>query len=375
MTSMINSLEELENVLKEAGEVILYGAGKVAQSMLTYLSCKNMENNITCVGVECIDGNPWQVESIPVVEIDCLGCFYESALFIIATREKIGNVIEGQLMEYGCKRICRLSKFMSELLLEDSFKKNINKEIMGKRTEQIYKKLMNIEAKIEQQNEIDTLHSEVFKGYEGYYRNRDVVIVGTAPSVKKYTPIEGAIHIGVNRAWLRDDIDFEYLFTTDPYLNITKDEMNKIQERVGKIFVGKYFRRVTDAYYDNMQGYIVNDSKVVRYFSDYTSDICSRGVDIYYDISKHPLYDISTIVSAALHFALYTHPRRIYIVGCDCTLGNHFYDNDEESSVVVNWKVGHARMKMFAKMYCPNTEIISVNPVGLKGLHKEIYTD
>lgn len=38
-------------------------------------------------------------------------------------------------------------------------------------------------------------------------------------------------------------------------------------------------------------------------------------------------------------------------------------------------KVGYARMKMFAKQYYPDTEIFSVNPVGLKGLFKDMYTE
>ena len=38
-------------------------------------------------------------------------------------------------------------------------------------------------------------------------------------------------------------------------------------------------------------------------------------------------------------------------------------------------KTGYAQMKMFARFYYPETEIISINHVGLCGLFKDVYTD
>ena len=42
---------------------------------------------------------------------------------------------------------------------------------------------------------------------------------------------------------------------------------------------------------------------------------------------------------------------------------------------VQNVKIGYARIKMFARLYYPDTEIISINPVGLRGLFRDAYTD
>jgi hypothetical protein len=36
---------------------------------------------------------------------------------------------------------------------------------------------------------------------------------------------------------------------------------------------------------------------------------------------------------------------------------------------------GWNEFKKFASIYYPKTEIISINPIGLKGLFKDIYTD
>ena len=80
-----------------------------------------------------------------------------------------------------------------------------------------------------------------------------------------------------------------------------------------------------------------------------------------------------SIVFPALHFAL---------VGCDVTENGHFYDQNEVKVGLVKphlatgfVKVGYARMKMFARQYYPETKIISVNPVGLRGLFEDIYTE
>ena len=75
-----------------------------------------------------------------------------------------------------------------------------------------------------------------------------------------------------------------------------------------------------------------------------------------------------------MQFALFTNPKRIYIVGCDCSSG---YFNEETKEIkpnkmlVKSWK----ELKKFVEIYYPETEIISVNPVGLKGLFKDLYQD
>ena len=40
-------------------------------------------------------------------------------------------------------------------------------------------------------------------------------------------------------------------------------------------------------------------------------------------------------------------------------------------SGIKNWK----KLNFFANRYYPDTEIISINPVGLKGIFKDIYQE
>ena len=91
------------------------------------------------------------------------------------------------------------------------------------------------------------------------------------------------------------------------------------------------------------------------------------------DIANEPLGDSYSIVFPAMQFILWTNPKRIYIVGCDCNTSGHFNlqkNNLNTEKVIDGW----IKMKEFARIHYPDTEIISVNPKGLKGLFKDITT-
>ena len=92
------------------------------------------------------------------------------------------------------------------------------------------------------------------------------------------------------------------------------------------------------------------------------------------DLSSQPLADCGSVVFSALQFALWMNPRRLYLVGCDCSHGGYFYKDAKASSSGANTLAldrvmqGYAWFKLFAQRYYPATEIVSINPVGLKGL-------
>ena len=91
------------------------------------------------------------------------------------------------------------------------------------------------------------------------------------------------------------------------------------------------------------------------------------------EISTQPLADFSSVAFSALQFALWTNPKRIYLVGCDSTQSGHFYEKDDNSNVHPELKHGYECIKKFATAFYPETEIVSINPVGLKGLFKDVY--
>jgi len=86
-----------------------------------------------------------------------------------------------------------------------------------------------------------------------------------------------------------------------------------------------------------------------------------------------------------MQFILFTNPKKIYLVGIDCTSGKnrHFSGLSPDNLLLRNenieivcqnsieeWK----QLKEFVSIYYPEIEIISVNPVNLKGIFKDIYT-
>ena len=66
---------------------------------------------------------------------------------------------------------------------------------------------------------------------------------------------------------------------------------------------------------------------------------------------------------SALQWIMFTNPKKLYLVGCDCSGAYkdfHLY----------SW----VKFKEFVSHNNPDLEIISVNPVSLKGFFKDIYT-
>ena len=80
-----------------------------------------------------------------------------------------------------------------------------------------------------------------------------------------------------------------------------------------------------------------------------------------------------SISFGALNFAAYTHPKRIYLVGLD-TKQTACFDGREHQYYMKELMLGYRLFKDFFKRYYPDVEVISVNPVGLKGMFKDVYT-
>ena len=83
------------------------------------------------------------------------------------------------------------------------------------------------------------------------------------------------------------------------------------------------------------------------------------------EIDKNWVAGDGGIAIVAAQFALFTNPKRIYLVGCDCSSGYYNTKKGPKSTYIVNyWK----QFKRFADEFYPETEILSVNTVGLKGM-------
>ena len=89
------------------------------------------------------------------------------------------------------------------------------------------------------------------------------------------------------------------------------------------------------------------------------------------DISISPFLVYYSVIFPAIQFALWTHPRRIYIAGCDCAMNGYSKEivvDKKQHLAVDGVKAGWQNIAEFAQGFYPDVEIISINPVGLKGL-------
>lgn len=219
--------------------------------------------------------------------------------------------------------------------------------------------------------EIHETHKASFSEFRGCHTDNDVVIVATGPSMKYYTPIPGVTYIGVNKAFKNEKVHLDYYFTTD-YEH--KDEyFSDLKDYDCIKFFGQYS---TGIFRDRFQvtEQLVMENNARKFFQGAPSE------DIHINIEYYPLMGFYSIVFQALHFAIYTNAKRIFLVGCDCSTEGYFDGTKQISDVsqaagIPMWKKGYTKFKDFVERFYPETELISVNPVGLTGMFHDVYTE
>ena len=222
------------------------------------------------------------------------------------------------------------------------------------------------------------MHAASFKGFKNIFSGRDVVIVGAGPSVSKYKPLKNCIHISLNRACAIEAIRFDYMFAID-YRGIRNylDAFGRADcvKFVGDQGIGQE-GQIPESVVATFNG------DIHRYKTDagHVSDLDSHFAT---DLEAQVLGNFSTVAMHAMQFALYGNARRIYLAGVDCSAAGHFDANkaNEEKSCYSSsskaWaadaRVSWLKLKEFVGIYYPATEIISINPVGLKGVFVDLF--
>lgn len=212
---------------------------------------------------------------------------------------------------------------------------------------------------------VSSLHREVFSKYKNINYGKNVVLIATGPSLDKFEPLQDAVYVGVNRAFTYKKVKFDYLFVQD-YSDATRKYFGDFMAYEGaKKFCGIMSEEIWPKS-------VIPESKCIN-AERYYVDAPFYRKHFTRDIANEPLGDSYSIVFPAMQFILWTNPKRIYIVGCDCNTSGHFNlqkNNLNTEKVIDGW----IKMKEFARIHYPDTEIISVNPKGLKGLFKDITT-
>lgn len=246
----------------------------------------------------------------------------------------------------------------------------------------IVKKVVEKERReIKSMLSVFNLHSKVFPKFKNHNYGKKIIIAGCGPTINYYNVNNDFIHIGLNKAYKIENIKWDYLFFVDrAHKGNSLDEIINIDCIK---FLGFHCNPEFSYNNENIlynpnnttfcyipEEYVIRN-KAYRFYSN------AHRNEIYYDIETSPLMDFGSVAFCAIHFALYTHPKRIYLVGCDCA-NNGYFNNEIQplwnDKMLNRTFYGYNKLKKFVSVYYPETEIISVNPVGLKGLFRDVYT-
>ena len=213
------------------------------------------------------------------------------------------------------------------------------------------------------------INYNTFLQYKNINQGKEIVLIATGPTLNKYIPIENALNVGVNQAIYYDKVKLDYYFLQD-CKNSTKDIPEfiiKNNDGKCKYFFGTYDMNYFKDMLSESDAILIKNSK--RYVVD---NLCSYN-NLIYDITSLPLQCFGSVVFAAIRFIFWTNPKRIYLVGCDCSKSGHF--NQKNNTLDLRRvKLGYLKVKEFRDIYYPKTEIISINPIGLNGIFKYIYS-
>ena len=207
------------------------------------------------------------------------------------------------------------------------------------------------------------------KAYKDIYTDKEIIIVACGQTLKYYDESPDKIYIGVNRAFNKN-INLDYLFIQDLFPEGMTDADNYQGNNCKKFYGILSNHHCTKfAHCKRIPPASVKKANASLY---YLESIISHNWP--YDISIEPFGEFKSTVFSALQFALYTNPKRIYLTGCDCDTNGYFYGNDgihKYEHLIEQW----VKAKKHIQTLYPDIEIISINPVGLKGLFKDVYTE
>lgn len=222
-------------------------------------------------------------------------------------------------------------------------------------------------------NELRDIHRASFAEFKGCHRGQTVAVVGAGPTLNYYTQVKGTPHIGTNASFLKDGLSLDYYFIR----HYARELCDKLKDyNFVKFFArNEWAEQHND--YDRIPEYLIEENNGRRFFMGEPNN------EIYEDITYYPLMGGYSIIFQALQFAIFTRPKRLLLIGCDCSYGGHFDGTSlrtEEDVLMPEqyvpcWIEGYKQVKTFVEQYYPDMELISVNPVGLRGMFRDMYTE
>lgn len=339
----------LENL--RGKDVIAYGTGNTGMLVISYLAQDESIkiHGVTNSKIAGDDAGTYLDTGLPVRSIQAWARLMPHAT-ILVTALRDSDVIYEQCAKAGFKEI---------LLLDWEVAEQIYGAIEAA-AETRQPELLNASCLA---NEIQETHKASFSEFRACHKGRPLVVAGSGPTLSHYTQMPGIPHIGVNSTFLKLDLDYYFL------VHFIPEWCDKLKEHhCVKFFWVNRRDHSSDTMFPE---YVIEEHGARRFYNTTLSSKMHTNIEYY------PLAGFHSVIFPALQFALYTRPKQLFLVGCDCADTGHY---DDDGSIkfynfVSAWQMGYRCFKKFAALHYPDTEIISVNPVGLKGMFHDVYTE
>lgn len=223
------------------------------------------------------------------------------------------------------------------------------------------------------------INSKTFSGFKNINQGKTIVLMGAGPTLNYFNPLNDVLYCGLNRVFMYDKVRLDYLFFNDNAFLLTDNASEKLLEYQNDKcikFVGSH---------NGKDGWQIPESFLLKLknIKRYQTNAWVSRANFAFDLEHEIIGNFCTISLQAMQFLLYTNPKKIYLAGIDTSPTGHFIggefneatrngleQNDLHNAAAADW----AKLKDFARIYYPETEIISINPVGLRGLFRDVYT-
>ena len=307
-------------------DIIVYGTGIIGKRMIPYLAQDPAltVRGVTNSRITAADGGTFLDTGLPIRSIQTWAKLFPDATVLITSTVAIEE-ITAACNAAGLYHIQTVSGEMMDALIK--MEDQIAESQLG---QSLWHACLA--------NEIRDTHKASFSEFKGCNCGKTAVIVATGPSMNYYTPIAGASHIGVNASFLRNDLQLEFYFVAH---NVP--EWMKALKSCNCI---KFFGTNTNGNSkDQFPEYIIEENRGRRFFN--TSTLPGTGTHT--NLECYPLMGgYNTIAFPAIHFALYTRPKKLLLVGCDCFLNGHFdgmkQQSYENTIQIPLWFIGYSEM-------------------------------
>jgi hypothetical protein len=214
---------------------------------------------------------------------------------------------------------------------------------------------------------IESKYNSQLKQFKNLHKGQSAIIFATGPTIKKYSTFEGSkecIKIGLNRIYdyptITEDLDYYYYgshYYTD---NSHKQKIDEICSEYPHI------TSLASAFEEGRSHEVIGRGNITPERAIELGSIPFENnlTTFTNDVSVYSTLGHS-IVFPPLQHILYMGVSKIYLVGCD---GGFTQGNQSGDIELLHW---WKEFSKFKEKYYSQVEIISINPVSLKGMFED----